>query len=224
LLVTTLKRGSLYVLPLTADGRAAAAHFSRYFQSENRYRDTAVSPDGMTIYIATDPGGLAESMSGGSTGKMQNPGAILTFTYEGEGGTAAGDQARPVSSTNPGSTNQVTRQAGAAAAPPQFTAQQAAAGKTAYNSNCAACHGSTMTDGTFGPPLAGEYFRNAWFGRTVRTLYDHAKTMPPASPASLPDNTYANILAYVLQTNGFKAGDAQLPAGGELLDKMTIGK
>ena len=40
LLVTTLKRGSLYVLPLTADGKAASGHFSRYFQSENRYRDT----------------------------------------------------------------------------------------------------------------------------------------------------------------------------------------
>ena len=41
LLITTLKRGSLYVLPLTADGQAAAGHMSRYFQSENRYRDTA---------------------------------------------------------------------------------------------------------------------------------------------------------------------------------------
>ena len=60
LMVTTLKRGSLYVLPLKANGQAAAGHMSRYFQSENRYRDTAVSPDGKTIYIATDPGGLAE--------------------------------------------------------------------------------------------------------------------------------------------------------------------
>ena len=63
--------------------------------------------------------------------------------------------------------------------PPQFTAAQAAAGKTAYNSNCAVCHGSTMTNGTFGTPLAGEYFKNAWFGRTVSRVLrpraqDHA--------------------------------------------------
>jgi mono/diheme cytochrome c family protein len=123
-------------------------------------------------------GGLAEALTGGVTSTMQNPGAILAFTYEGEGGAAATDQARRESSTNrpdggpmPGpATNAGT----AEGIPPLFTAQQAAAGKTAYNSNCAVCHGSTMTNGTFGPPLAGEYFRNAWFGRTVRAFYDHA--------------------------------------------------
>src|SRR6185503_18921574 len=86
LLVTTLKRASLYVLPLTANGQAAAGRFSRYFQSDNRYRDTAVSPDGKTIYIATDPGGMAEAVVGGATTSMENRGAILAFTYEGEGG------------------------------------------------------------------------------------------------------------------------------------------
>ena len=38
LLITTLKRSSLYVLPLTPDGQHAAGHMWRYFQSENRYR------------------------------------------------------------------------------------------------------------------------------------------------------------------------------------------
>lgn len=79
-----------------------------------------------------------------------------------------------------------------------------------------------MTNGTFAPPLAGEYFRNKWVGKTVREFYDHARTMPPASPASLPDDTYANIVAYVLDLNGFKAGLAPLPAGGRALDGMTI--
>jgi PQQ-dependent dehydrogenase (s-GDH family) len=223
LLVTTLKRGSLYVLPLTADGKAAAGHFSRYFQSENRYRDTAVSPDGRTIYIATDSGGLAEALGGGTTTTMQNPGAILAFTYVREGSPSASSQ--PVSAA---SQTKVPAQPGAirdgapAGPPPQFTAAQAAAGKTSFNANCAACHGNTLTNGTFGPPLAGEYFKGKWSGRTVRGLYDKARTMPPASPASLPDDTYANIAAYIFEVNGFQAGDAKLPAGGEALDKMTI--
>src|SRR6185437_2048023 len=85
LLAPTLKRGSLYVLPLTADGKNAAGFFSRYFQSENRFRDTAVSPDGRTIYIATDPGGVAGATDAGAASKMENPGAILAFTYAGEG-------------------------------------------------------------------------------------------------------------------------------------------
>jgi PQQ-dependent dehydrogenase (s-GDH family) len=218
LLVTTLKRGSLYVLPLTADGKAASGHFSRYFQSENRYRDTAVSPDGRTIYIATDQGGLAESLKGGSTGKMQDPGAILAFTYVGEGG--GGTSARPTVVTQ-------TRAPAAPAAavmagtPPQFTAAQAAAGKTAFNANCAVCHGNTMTNGTFGPPLAGEYFANKWHGQTVRAFFDHSKTMPPAAPASLQDEVYADIVAYVLQVNGYKPGTAKLSAGATL-DRMSI--
>ena len=72
---------------------------SRYFQSENRYRDTAVSPDGKTIYIATDPGGLAEALAGGAARRMQNPGAILAFTYEGEG-DATGSEPVPQVTTN----------------------------------------------------------------------------------------------------------------------------
>jgi len=226
LLVTTLKRGSLYVLPLTANGKAAAGPMSRYFQSENRFRDTAVSPDGQTIYVATDPDGLAEAPGGGTTRRMRDRGAILAFTYTGEGTGAAADDPRPVSEARLPDSDERTSAGGNGMATgilPQFTAAQAAVGKTAYNSNCAVCHGSSMTNGTFGTPLAGEYFRNVWFGRTVRAFYDRAhKTMPPAAPASLPKDSYANIVAYILELNGFKAGDAQLAAGGEALDKMAI--
>src|ERR1044071_5677839 len=98
LLVTTLKRGSLYVLPLSSDGKAAAGHFSRYFQSENRFRDTAVSPDGRTIYIATDPGGVAGAADASTTTKMENPGTILAFTYAAEGVPEAPERAPAVSS------------------------------------------------------------------------------------------------------------------------------
>jgi hypothetical protein len=79
-----------------------------------------------------------------------------------------------------------------------------------------------MTNGTYGTPLAGEYFKGKWHGKTVRAFYDKAKTMPPPMPGSLPDDTYADIVAYVLDFNGFKPGDAELPAGSEALDEMTI--
>jgi PQQ-dependent dehydrogenase (s-GDH family) len=217
LLVTTLKRGSLYVVPLAAGGKTTNGHMWRYFQSENRYRDTAVSPDGRTIYIATDPGGLVEALGGGATGTMQNPGAILAFTYVGEGAAAPAGEPRRVRQASieaqPGLTG---------GTPPQFTAEQAAEGKTSYNSSCAVCHGNTMTNGTFGPPLAGEYFRKKWFGQTVRTFYEHARTMPPSAPGSLRDDTYAGIVAYILEVNGFKPGSVKLLPAGETLDKMTI--
>ena len=106
---------------------------------------------------------------------------------------------------------------------PQFTAAQVAAGKIAYNANCAVCHGSTLTNGTFGTPLAGEYFKTTWFGKTVRALHDRAqKTMPPAAAGSLPAETYRNVIAYILDVNGFRAGDVALPASAEELEKMAI--
>jgi PQQ-dependent dehydrogenase (s-GDH family) len=223
LLVTTLKRGSLYVLPLTSNGKAAAGHFSRYFQSENRMRDTAVSRDGKTIYIATDPGGLVEGLHGGAATRMENPGAILAYTYAGEG---TGTEPRQVTETNQPDSKEQTRASAKVAVGgmlPQFTAAQAVAGKAAYNSNCAVCHGSTMTNGTFGPPLAGQYFKKAWSGQSVRAFYERArKTMPPAAPASLPRESYAAVVAYILEFNGFKAGNSQLPSDGDSLGKMTI--
>jgi PQQ-dependent dehydrogenase (s-GDH family) len=223
LLVTTLKRGSLYVLPLTGDGKTAAGRFSRYFRSENRFRDTAVSPDGRTIFLATDSGGLAESSTGGVTTKMQDPGAILAFTYTGEGTGADTEEPRTVSKAAEQSRTPPANAAIAGGIAPQFTAAQAAAGRTAYNANCAVCHGSTLTNGTMGTPLAGPYFQKMWTGRSVRAFYDRAhKTMPPAAPGSLPQEVYANIIAYILEVNAFKPGDKPLTASGEAVDKMVI--
>ena len=218
LLVTTLKRGSLYVLPLTKDGKATAGKFWRYFQSENRYRDTAVSPDGKTIYIATDPSGLTESSDGGVTRVMQDKGAILAFTYEGEG-TGAPVEAAPSAKRSTMAPEPILTVANPIA--PSFTAAQAAAGKTAYNSNCAVCHGANMTNGHMGTPLAGTYFKNTWTARTVKQLHDRAKkTMPPGNVGALPADVYTTVTAYILETNGFKAGNKALTL--EAAESMVI--
>lgn len=222
LFVTTLKRGSLYIVPLKADGKSASGKLSRYFKSENRFRDTAVSPDGKTIYIATDPSGLAESSTGGVTRRMQDSGAILAFTYTGEGSGGITEDPSLVSKAKPAALDK-TAPIVTGGISPQFTAAQAATGKTDYNANCAVCHGSTLTNGTFGTPLGGEYFKANWGSRSVKALYDRSqKTMPPAEPGTLPVETYTNILSYILESNGFKPGTTPLPAGGDALDKMTI--
>ena len=208
LLVTALKRGSLYVAALSADGQSVRRPFSRYFQSDNRYRDTAVSPDGKTIYIATDAGGQAEAVAGGTTRTMTNKGSILAFTYVGEG---TGAPIEPLRTTTVAPAKPAAPAVAGAA--PQYTAMQAAAGKTAFDADCAVCHGNTLTNGTMAPPLAGEAFRTLWAGRSVRTLYDSAKTMPPANPGSLSDAVYASIVAYMLQVNGYAAGETAFTTG-----------
>lgn len=221
LLVTAMKRGSLYVATLTRDGKGVVSPMSRYFQSEDRFRDTAISPDGRTIYIATDPGGMVESLDGGFSSKMENPGAILAFTYEREGTLSSTSGPRPAGAAK-ASTGSQAAATSAAGKPPQFTTAQAAAGRTAYNANCAVCHGSTLTNGTFGTPLGGEYFKKMWSSRNAKAFFDKSKTMPPAAPGSLKDEVYANIIAYILEVNGFQSGATSLPAGGEALEGMSL--
>ena len=222
LFATTLKRGSLYVLPLKPDGRSAAGYFQRYFQADNRYRDTAVNPDRKTIYIVTDVDGVAESLAGGVVSKMESPGAILAFTYTGEGDPGAAEEPRPVSGAKPAPETMAPAITGGV--PPQFTAAQAARGKTAYNSSCAVCHGSTLTNGTFGTPLAGDYFQNKWEGQSVQALFERArKTMPPAAPGSLAPDVYTGAIAYILEVNGFKPGSTAFTPGTEAAGKMVLG-
>lgn len=220
LLLTTLKRGSLYVLPLDASGRKAAGPIRRYLQSENRYRDVAAHPDGRTIYVATDSGGLVEALGGGSTSELEDRGAILAFRYTGEAsGTAAAPlpiqprEMAPTPEPLPAGTG----------IPPVFTTRQAAAGRKAYESYCAVCHGTTLTNGTFGPPLGGEFFRARWSGRSVAAFYRKSRdTMPPAAPAALPNAAYADIVAYILEMNGAAAGRSELPANGDALTNVRI--
>jgi len=106
---------------------------------------------------------------------------------------------------------------------PQFTAEQVERGTTAYNSNCAACHGNSLSNGAFGPPLAGDNFLEKWGGQSVADLYNYAHTrMPPTAPGSLPEQTYADIVSYILQTNGMEPMGEELPADTDVMDEMVI--
>lgn len=217
LLVTTLKRGSLYRIPLSADGTSVAGPIERFFQSENRFRDVALSPDMKTIYVATDPGGLAGSMTGGTTTTMQNPGAILVYTFTGE--TSAAAVAAPQAAV--GDPAAATASLGGMA--PTFTQAQVERGKVAYAANCVACHGPNLITANYGPPLAGPYFDGKWRGRSVAELFVHTHDrMPPSRPAALPDDTYADLVAFILEVNGIGAGDTALPSDPKALTDMTI--
>lgn len=65
-------------------------------------------------------------------------------------------------------------------------------------------------------------FRTNWFGRTVRALFDKTRTMPPSSPGSLPAETYADIVAHILEINGFASGNTALTADGEEVAAMRM--
>ncbi|MXO58916.1 PQQ-binding-like beta-propeller repeat protein [Altererythrobacter salegens] len=99
---------------------------------------------------------------------------------------------------------------------------QAEAGKLAYAKNCAACHGAEM-QGQIATGLKGDEFLGKW-GAGSATLDDLSvyirENMPPGQGGILPDETYTNIIAYIMEQNGAKH-DGPLSAG-ENLSEVTL--
>ena len=111
----------------------------------------------------------------------------------------------------------------AAAQPPAadggFTAEQADAGWTVYARQCGECHGPQL-DGAEAPPLRGVDFLNGWAGRTTDELFAYVRDgMPPGLGGSLSEQVYLNLIAYILDANGARPGDAPLTADAA----VTIG-
>jgi mono/diheme cytochrome c family protein len=109
---------------------------------------------------------------------------------------------------------------------PSFTEEQVERGRAAYNQNCQDCHGSTLDNGEFGgPPLKGGYFRNHWGAGSVADLTGYAKAlMPPDRPGRLSDQTYTDLVAFLLSNNGYAPGSRELPSDVAEQQKMSMKK
>jgi len=83
LLITSLKRGILYRVRLDSSDSVPLGDAQPIFRSKNRYREVVISPDGGTIYVATDVNGngLGTSDKGNALFVFENPGSILAFKY-----------------------------------------------------------------------------------------------------------------------------------------------
>lgn len=106
----------------------------------------------------------------------------------------------------------VTAQAlSVAGAPPSFTAAQAARGKLAYAaSNCGMCHGEDLAGSGSGPALTGPTFAELMKGQSVDQLFAFMSSqMPPFAAGSLDRQTYADIAAYIFQSNAVAAGQQE---------------
>jgi mono/diheme cytochrome c family protein len=109
---------------------------------------------------------------------------------------------------------------------PSFTQAQADRGETAYAHNCLDCHGSRLDNGEFGgPPLKGSSFARHWDAANVAALFSFMKVkMPPDRPGQLNDETYADLIAYILGENGFTPGDKELPPDVGAQQAMSLKK
>jgi mono/diheme cytochrome c family protein len=104
----------------------------------------------------------------------------------------------------------------AAQAPPTvwdgvYTVEQAQRGGAVYQTNCAPCHGDTLLGAEAAPPLVGDQFNSTWDGVTLTDLFDRIRTtMPQTAPGSLSRVQVGEVLAYILQSGKFPAGDKPL--------------
>jgi len=104
-----------------------------------------------------------------------------------------------------------------------FTAAQASRGKAALSQNgCNGCHGAELA-GDRGPSLKGDRFVSVWENGSVSRLFAKIRdTMPPLNAEQVPPATKADIVAYLLEVNGFPSGLSDLPADVAALDSVQI--
>jgi glucose/arabinose dehydrogenase len=65
---------------LAADGRSVAGPALLYFKQDDRYRDTAISPDGR-LFVVTDNEGSVLDARWQRIEVLAHPGTLLEFTY-----------------------------------------------------------------------------------------------------------------------------------------------
>jgi mono/diheme cytochrome c family protein len=104
-----------------------------------------------------------------------------------------------------------------------YTAPQAERGKALYAASCAMCHGASLSGSDMSPALSGGGFLANWTGQSVGDLFARTRTtMPQSNPGSLGGATVADITAYLLSSNQFPAGAAELPRDAQILQQIRI--
>lgn len=98
----------------------------------------------------------------------------------------------------------------ASKAPALFTQAQAGEGKSIYEAKCSFCHAPDLT-GRAGPALKGKFFASPSHKYKVGDIFTIvAQNMPATAPGSLTNEEYAKIMAFILQQNGYPAGEQEL--------------
>jgi hypothetical protein len=104
-----------------------------------------------------------------------------------------------------------------AAVPALYTKAQAKAGARLFATTCAKCHGANL-QGSAAPSVAGNDFlltakKNGWTLAIVRYLV--VNNMPMNSPSSLTPTQYASLMAFLLASNCYPAGDKPFPVADD---------
>src|SRR3954468_11752111 len=107
-----------------------------------------------------------------------------------------------------------------------YTAAQSAAGRLAYQANCASCHLPDLAGRNEAPQLAGPNFIHAWGTRAAGALAQYIQaSMPPGNRGGLTQEMGLALAAFLLEANGGRAGEQALtPATAVPIGSVTTGQ
>ncbi|MGE4480398.1 c-type cytochrome [Acidocella sp.] len=110
-----------------------------------------------------------------------------------------------------------------AGTPPSiYTDAQAKAGEADFVQNCAMCHGANLEGGA-APALIGQAFAAPSNNYTVAAIFaELSQQMPAGEPGSLTHTQYEDIMAYILQKNGYPAGTTAISYDKALTDTTPL--
>ena len=113
-------------------------------------------------------------------------------------------------------------QSAEAALPSLYQAAQAMRGKAVYATSCASCHGKELVGGG-APALTGPQFFTKEMNTKLGGMFQYmARQMPQGRPGSLTHDQYADLISFILQQNGFPAGDSPLSYEAALQSDVII--
>jgi S-disulfanyl-L-cysteine oxidoreductase SoxD len=96
-----------------------------------------------------------------------------------------------------------------------YTEAQALRGSRVFDRYCSLCHGPREFQGTL--------FQLTWAGQRLGALFTHiSMTMPLDNPGHLTREQYTDVMAYMLELNGYPAGAAELPPVPEVLARIRL--
>jgi len=94
--------------------------------------------------------------------------------------------------------------------PALYSAAQATQGAQKFADNCSQCHGDNL-EGLSGPALTGANFASEKAAFKVGDIFTIlTNNMPATAPGSLAHDDYVQIMAFLLQKNGYPAGSSEL--------------
>lgn len=96
-----------------------------------------------------------------------------------------------------------------------YTAEQGMRGTEVFDQRCGGCH----TEREF----SGRLFETSWGGKSLFEFFDYIRSaMPHDDPGALSDQEYVDVVAFVLQNNGYPTGGNELPPRPDALSALRF--